>query len=430
MTFKQNALRAAAALALGAALIPAHATNGYFSHGYGVKSKGMAGAGVALAQDAFAGANNPAQSAFAGNRYDVGVDLFMPEREMSRTFGPMTLHKAKSEEERFWIPEFGINQSINSNLAMGLTIYGNGGMNTTYPSQPALCVFGSSQMTPGSNAMCGQGRLGVNLEQLIVAPTVAYQLDAQHSVGWSPLLVYQTFKAYGLQAFSPMTPSQSPQHLSDQGKDSSSGLGVRLGYLGRLNDMVSLGASYSPKINMSKFSAYKELFAEGGDFDIPANYTLGLALKATPALTIALDYQNIQYSGVRSIGNSSANTAMGLGMLGSAQGSGFGWQDVGVVKLGVQWQASDAMTVRAGYSQGDNPIRAQDVSFNILAPGVIEKHVTLGVTMKLDAKSEVSGSYMHALSNSVTGNSFFGNGIQETVTMKQNSLGVQYSRQF
>ena len=430
MTFKQNALRAAAALALGAALIPAHATNGYFSHGYGVKSKGMAGAGVALAQDAFAGANNPAQSAFAGNRYDVGVDLFMPEREMSRTFGPMTLHKAKSEEERFWIPEFGINQSINSNLAMGLTIYGNGGMNTTYPSQPALCVFGSSQMTPGSNAMCGQGRLGVNLEQLIVAPTVAYQLDAQHSVGLSPLLVYQTFKAYGLQAFSPMTPSQSPQHLSDQGKDSSSGLGVRLGYLGRLNDMVSLGASYSPKINMSKFSAYKELFAEGGDFDNPANYTLGLALKATPALTIALDYQNIQYSGVRSIGNSSANTAMGMGVLGSAQGSGFGWQDVGVVKLGVQWQASDAMTVRAGYSQGDNPIRAQDVSFNILAPGVIEKHVTLGVTMKLDAKSEVSGSYMHALSNSVTGNSFFGNGIQETVTMKQNSLGIQYSRKF
>jgi long-chain fatty acid transport protein len=430
MTFKQNALRAAAVLALGAALIPAHATNGYFSHGYGVKSKGMAGAGVALAQDAFAGANNPAQSAFAGNRYDVGVDLFMPEREMSRTFGPMTLHKAKSEEERFWIPEFGINQSINSNLSMGLTIYGNGGMNTTYPSQPALCVFGSSQMTPGSNAMCGQGRLGVNLEQLIVAPTVAYQLDAQHAVGLSPLLVYQTFKAYGLQAFSPMTPSQSPQYLSDQGKDSSSGLGVRLGYLGRLNDMVSLGASYSPKINMSKFSAYKELFAEGGDFDIPANYTLGLALKATPALTIALDYQNIQYSGVRSIGNSSANTAMGLGTLGSAQGSGFGWQDVGVVKLGVQWQASDAMTVRAGYSQGDNPIRAQDVSFNILAPGVIEKHVTLGVTMKLDAKSEVSGSYMHALSNSVTGNSFFGNGIQETVTMKQNSLGVQYSRQF
>ncbi|CAN1539424.1 hypothetical protein MCEMIEM28_01732 [Burkholderiaceae bacterium] len=61
MTFKQTAVRAAAALALGAALIPAHATNGYFSHGYGIKAKGMGGAGVALAQDGFAGANNPAQ---------------------------------------------------------------------------------------------------------------------------------------------------------------------------------------------------------------------------------------------------------------------------------------------------------------------------------------------------------------------------------
>lgn len=430
MSFKQHAVRAAAVLALGAVLMPAHATNGYFSHGYGIKSKGMGGAGVALAQDAFAGANNPAQSAFAGDRYDVGVDLFMPEREMSRTFGPMTLHEAKSEKERFWIPEFGINQSINAQMSMGLAIYGNGGMNTTYPSQPALCVFGSSQATPGSNAMCGQGRLGVNLEQLIVAPTLAYQLNAQHALGLSPLIVYQTFKAYGLQAFSPMTPSQSPQYLSDQGKDSSSGVGIRLGYLGQLNDTVALGVSYSPKINMSNFTTYRELFAEGGDFDIPANYTLGLALKATPSLTIALDYQNIQYSGVRSIGNSSANTAMGMGMLGSAQGSGFGWQDVGVVKLGVQWQASDTLTVRAGYSQGDNPIRAQDVSFNILAPGVIEQHATIGVTMKLDAKSEISGSFMHAFSNSVTGNSFFGNGIQETIEMKQNSLGVQYSRQF
>lgn len=43
--------------------------------------------------------------------------------------------------------------------------------------------------------------LGVDLMQLIVAPTVAYKFNDRHSVGISPLLVFQQFKAYGLQAF-------------------------------------------------------------------------------------------------------------------------------------------------------------------------------------------------------------------------------------
>jgi long-chain fatty acid transport protein len=37
--------------------------------------------------------------------------------------------------------------------------------------------------------------------KLVVAPTVAYKLHANPSFGISPLLVYQQFKAKGLQAF-------------------------------------------------------------------------------------------------------------------------------------------------------------------------------------------------------------------------------------
>ena len=406
MTFKQTAVRAAAALALGAALIPAHATNGYFAHGYGIKAKGMGGAGVALAQDGFAGANNPAQSAFAGNRYDVGVDLFMPEREMARTdspFGPFGNVSEKSGSESFLIPEFGYNNVINDQLSMGLTIYGNGGMNTDYNGDPRILGTAS-------------GDLGVDLMQLIVAPTLAYKLSPQHSLGVSPLIVYQTFEAKGLQGFG----------IQNQGKDSSSGLGVRLGYLGKLTDQLSVGASYSPKINMSNFKKYDGLFAEQGDFDIPANYTLGLAFQVTSALQVALDYQLIEYGDIRSIANPASRTAP----LGADNGSGFGWSDINVVKLGVQWQANDTWTLRAGYNKGDNPINAQNVTFNILAPGVIEEHLTLGATMKLDAQSEVSASYMYGFSNSVTGTGGTPAGGTETITMKQNSLGVQYSRQF
>jgi long-chain fatty acid transport protein len=354
----------------------------------------------------------------------VGVDLFMPEREMDRTMGGMTLHEAKSDKEQFWIPEFGINHVIDNQISIGLTVYGNGGMNTTYAAQPAMCTPNSFAISQGRNALCGEGRLGVNLEQLIFAPTAAYKINADHAVGVSPLLVYQTFKAYGLHAFQGLTASQTADKLTNQGRDSSTGVGVRLGYLGKISNSISIGASYSPKINMSRFSKYEELFAQSGDFDIPANYALGIAMQLSPVLQVMLDYQRIDYGGVKSISNSSSNQSS----LGSENGPGFGWDDVGVVKLGVQWQANSDWTVRAGYSKGDNPVSGSDVSFNIVAPGVIEEHYTLGATMKLDAASEVSASYMHAVENSVTG---LGNGgVTETIKMKQNSLGIQYSRKF
>ncbi|MEY4507285.1 MAG: hypothetical protein RL297_1863 [Pseudomonadota bacterium] len=422
MTFYPHTMRVAATLALGAALMPAHATNGYFAHGYGIKAKGMGGAGVALAQDAFAGANNPAQSAFAGNRYDVGVDWFMPEREMSRS-APMP-GSSKSGEEDFLIPEFGYNTTLSNGMSAGVTVYGNGGMNTTYPVTATGCRDPQGNSVTAENVLCGQGELGVDLMQLIIAPTLALKLNAQHAVGVSPLIVYQTFEAKGIQAFGGM--SSSPSKLTNNGSDSSSGLGIRLGYMGRLNDQMSVGASYAPKIDMGRFERYEGLFAEQGDFDIPANFTLGLAYQATPALLLAFDYQRIEYSGVKSIGNPMASA----GALGANNGKGFGWSDINVIKLGAQWKANDTWTLRAGYNKGDNPVEAANVTFNILAPGVVEKHLTLGATMKIDDKSEISGSYMHAMSNSVTGPSFFGNGIQETIKMKQDSLGIQYSRTF
>lgn len=180
---------------------------------------------------------------------------------------------------------------------------------------------------------------------------------------------------------------------------------------------------------MGRFKKYAGLFAEGGDFDIPANYAVGLSFHATPSVQVALDYQRIEYSGVASVANPSRAIRQGI-TLGSPNGSGFGWQDINVIKLGVQWEMSPTLTLRAGYNRGDNPIRGSDVTFNILAPGVMEQHFTLGGTVKLSKSDELSGFFMHAKKNSVTGNSIFVLGAQETIEMSQNSLGLQYSKKF
>jgi len=59
----------------------AQATNGYFANGYSIESKAMAGAGVALPQGSLDASTNPASMAFVGNRVDIGLSLFNPNRE-------------------------------------------------------------------------------------------------------------------------------------------------------------------------------------------------------------------------------------------------------------------------------------------------------------------------------------------------------------
>ena len=58
----------------------AHATNGYFASGYGIQSQGMGGVSIAFPQDSLAAASNPASIGFLGDRLDVGVTYFQPNR--------------------------------------------------------------------------------------------------------------------------------------------------------------------------------------------------------------------------------------------------------------------------------------------------------------------------------------------------------------
>jgi len=191
---------------------------------------------------------------------------------------------------------------------------------------------------------------------------------------------------------------------------------------------------------MGAFSDYRGLFAQAGDFDVPSTFTLGAAYRPTEAWLLALDFQRIFYSDVRSVGNPSAlimNCAMGdrNACLGGSNGAGFGWRDINVWKFGVQYRLNDQWTLRGGYNYTQNPVQPRDVTFNLIAPGVVQNQWTLGAGWKLDAVSEIAGMFMVAQRNSVSGSSLFvGFGAPstttETVSMKEMQIGIAYTRRF
>jgi len=387
----------------------AHATNGYFAHGYGMKAKGMAGVGIALPQDSLAAATNPAGIVMVGNRLDAGVDWFKPNRNTELTpavFGPAAGTYSGNGDSSFLIPEFGYNKSLNTDSAFGVAVYGNGGMNTKYTA-PSLITDGT---------LFGPGDTGVDLQQLFIAPTYAMKVNTDNSIGVSLNFAYQIFKAEGLDSFGVFSP----------GTDSSSGWGVRIGWTGQVTPSVTLGATYQTKTKMSKFDKYKGLFAEQGGFDIPANYGVGVAFKYDDATTLAADIQTIQYGGVPSIANPVSNIFVLGNPPGSDNGPGFGWKDMTVFKLGASHKYNNNLEVRAGFSTGKQPIPETETYFNVLAPGVVENHLTLGATWTLENNGEVTVGYMHAFKKTVTGANGVLPGTGINLNMYEDSIGVAY----
>ncbi|HEY1057144.1 MAG TPA: outer membrane protein transport protein [Limnobacter sp.] len=405
---------------------PVSATNGYFSHGYGTKAKGRGGVSLSIADDAMAPANNPALLVDVGNRFDAGFDAFVPRRGAERTGGPLGQFdfSERSDRNLFIIPDFGFSKKITDRVTAGVAIYGNGGLNTDYQKGNTAACPTSLASGGRGNPLCGQGPAGVNLEQLVVAPTVAFRINANHAVGISPLLVYQRFYAEGLQLFGTFGYSADANRLTNQGTSSSHGQGYRVGYYGTYGP-VNVGVSYSPRINMSKFNEYAGLFAGQGDFDIPTNKGLGVSWKVTPRLRVGADITKVEFSEVPAVGNSRAGAAPGCNCLGNSDGPGFGWSDVTTRKFGLEYRVTDNLTLRGGYNKGDNPVGPEDVTFNILAPGVVTKHYTAGFTYKLSSSAELSAHYMRAPNVRVTGPSALPvPGPVETIDMGQESVGM------
>lgn len=417
---------------------PALATNGYFAHGYGTKNNGMAGAGVALPQDAMAAATNPAGMVWVGNRMDFGAALFSPDRSYTASgsagvpdgaacgincpfeIGPQSIN---SDNDLFLIPHFARNWSMGGSSSFGFAVYGNGGMNTEYKGGTAQHNdgLGNAVTTPGTY---GAGTTGVDLMQLFIAPTYSRKISDTSSWGASAIIAVQRFKADGLGLFGAFGFSSDPNNLTNRGADTSYGAGLRLGWQGEISSGVTLGASYTTEIAMSEFDKYKGLFAEQGDFDIPATATVGIAWKTSPASTLTFDIQEIWYSDIKSIANPIMPNLMSS-QLGNADGAGFGWRDMTVYKFGYQWQTNPQWTWRVGISQTDQPIPSSEVMFNILAPGVQETHVTAGFTFAKTQDSEINFAVMYSPESKVSG----GNPLDpaQTIELKMDQWQLEAS---
>ena len=452
------------------------ATNGYFTHGVGTQSKGMAGAGIGSNADmgSIMTASNPALGVFVNDSWEAGLSVFSPRRsyeasdfESSSQGAPIEIApgvflpthsiadgKVDSSSEYFPIPWVSKNWSLANDGNITFAFYGRGGMNTDWDDQNASATsyFCGGDPTQGEPPATGPGPYcagvaGVDLSQAFINVNYSAMIGDNFSWGIGPVIGFQMFEAKGVGTFVPVTktfattfdPAQVTS-LTDNGHDTSYGYGFAAGVWWGITDTFSFGLSYQSKLSMSEFDDYSDLYAQAGGFDIPSSIKGGVSWLVNDSWRINFDVEQTAFSEVDSVGNPMVNLlacdspVLPLGAtsvepcLGGEQGAGFGWGDMTTYKIGFEWATDQNNLWRFGYSYGEQPVQEADVLFNILAPGVMEQHFTIGWTRNRSNGHQFSLAFMYAPENDITGPSLFD--PAQTITLSMSQFELEFSYRF
>jgi hypothetical protein len=162
-----------------------------------------------------------------------------------------------------------------------------------------------------------------------------------------------------------------------------------------LTDEWNLGFSYKSPIWQERYgfnASTPDLAARriGIQSQVPEILSWGIAYKGFERALIDVDFRYFDYKNTTLYGTKPSD-------------GGLGWSSVFAVAVGGQYQATDRLTLRAGYLYNTNPIKGTDTLFNVQAPGFLTQMLALGVSYKLTDDMVLSVAWTHQFRNSITG---------------------------
>jgi long-chain fatty acid transport protein len=212
------------------------------------------------------------------------------------------------------------------------------------------------------------------------------------------------------------------------------GVAGKIGAVYRVNDRLSIGGTYhsatsigdikteNAKLNMgvnidpgvlagAPSGSYEDMnIPVSGtlavkDFQWPAMLGVGAAFKPVARVMLALDVKYVFWS------SAIEKFAMTFTADESAANGPFAglaldatlfqkWENQAVIAFGGAFEATDALTVRAGYNYGKNPV--PDAYLNALFPAIVENHVTFGAGYRVTEAISGDFSFVYAFTKDAT----------------------------
>ena len=381
--------------------------SGHIMQGVGSVNMSMGGASTAQPLD-ISGAlqwNPAAISVFDDKILNFDIGLFFSSPELSSSYGPMS---GVTEDDRGVSPMPALAMvwgKEDSKHTFGVSVFGISGFGVTFPENMSNPIN-----MPQPN---GFGRVESDYMLLQIGLTWAYELSDNFSIGIEPTINYGALEMEP----NPLAMPDFPVNLGGGGKGypksdkaSQIGIGAQIGLFYESDGGLKLGASYKTEQDFSDFEFKNSYLNNGGsaqDGDFKMNYPAILSFGfgySTGDIDFALDYRMVDYEntdGFESKGWTIAESGPMQG-LPTGQVNGFGWKNINIISIGLQYKGIEKLPLRLGYTYSSNPIDEELAFFSIPATAIIKNAFQLGFSHPLNDNLTLTGVYHHGDSGGKT----------------------------
>jgi len=139
----------------------------------------------------------------------------------------------------------------------------------------------------------------------------------------------------------------------------------------------------------------------------PQSIGIGASYQANDCLKLAMDVEWLNWASafdkmtLKLTDGDNANINTMLGNSGSFNlDFPMNWKNSVIVKVGGEYKASNALTLRLGYAYGSNPVPASTII--PILPAIVENHITAGASYKVSEPLTIHAAVEMVLNNSLT----------------------------
>lgn len=232
-------------------------------------------------------------------------------------------------------------------------------------------------------------------------------VESQGGLGISADAVFadQRFASGSLMPLVDSPSSRLPGAVASLEESRGTGLAFAIG--APVTDSVGWNLGLRSRVDMNEYKAYRGVYSEPGDLDIPATAALGFTAMIAPETMLVLGAERVMYSDINSV-SSYALPNRFLALLGDSSSPSFAWQDLTVYSAGIRgggpmWQWS----VR--YSTSLQPSPTADLLQQAISGIQSDSNWSLGLGRSFGALGDVRLMASYAGAEYVLGSAYVRN---------------------
>ena len=258
---------------------------------------------------------------------------------------------------------------------------------------------------------------GSSFERQYFAPGIQRQLGDNGILGVSAIVAYQRYSAANLGLFSASAPDQGPFRDATQPsfgyagyspyQESGYGTGVRLAVRQEVVSGLALDAGFQSRIDMEEFAAYRGVYSQPADLDIPARARLGLALQASDQSWLSVAVERVLYSDISAFPSRYLPNRF-LSMLGDSTSPSFGWEDLTVYSVGFTWSDGKDQQWHVDLSTRTQPSPSSQLLSRALSGDLANSAMTVGYSRRTSERGRLDFNAAYAPSEYAFGGSVLG----------------------